>query len=274
MLKNLLLPLIAAATLMLAPTLAPAQGVVSLADVAQVTVLPGWRTAQGTQMAAIRVTLAKGWKTYWRSPGDTGIPPRFDWSGSSNLASVKIYWPTPQVFYTSGFRSIGYKGVTIIPIEVTPQSTADGTIALRLQMELGVCEDVCIPMTVSLDADLTPDGAVDATITDGLAKQPKTASQAGVKSAVCTVAPIADGLGLTAKINLPKQGGDEIAIVELKDQTIWVASTETTRKGRYLSAKTELVPPNGAPFPLDRSDIRITVLGSNGAVDIQGCSAS
>jgi len=274
MLKTLLMAAIFAATALLAPAQLRAQSAVSLSDIAQVTILPGWRTEQGTQMAAIRITLAKGWKTYWRSPGDTGIPPRFDWSGSTNLTAVKFYWPTPRVFYTDGFRSIGYKGVTIIPIELTPGPAADSTIRLRAQLELGVCEEVCIPMTVALDADMTASGQVDATIRAGLEKLPRTAAQAGVKSAVCTVEPIADGLGLTAKIDLPKQGKNEVAIIELQDQTIWVASTETSRKGRYLSATTELVPPSGAPFPLDRSGIRITVLAGDNAVDIQGCSAS
>jgi DsbC/DsbD-like thiol-disulfide interchange protein len=274
MLKTLLMAVISAATILLAPTSVRAQSLGSLSDIAQVTILPGWRTEQGTQMAAIRVALAKGWKTYWRSPGDTGIPPRFDWSDSSNLAAVKFYWPRPRVFYTDGFRSIGYKGVTIIPIELTPSTTADSTIKLRAQMELGVCEDVCIPMTVTLDANLTASGQVDATINASLAKLPRTAEQAGVKSAVCTLEPIADGLRLSARINLPKQGKDEVAIIELQDQTIWVASAKTSRRGRYLSATTELVPPSGAPFPLDRTGVRITVLAGDNAVDIQGCSAS
>ena len=51
--------------------------------VADVSILPGWRTAAGTHMTALRVKLAPGWKTYWRAPGDAGIPPRFDWTGTT-----------------------------------------------------------------------------------------------------------------------------------------------------------------------------------------------
>ena len=57
-------------------------------DVVQIEVLPGWQTASGTQMAAIRLTLAPGWKTYWRAPGEGGIPPAFGWAGSQNIAST------------------------------------------------------------------------------------------------------------------------------------------------------------------------------------------
>ncbi|MFY8145805.1 MAG: protein-disulfide reductase DsbD domain-containing protein, partial [Rhodobacter sp.] len=62
-------------------------------DLLSAEVLPGWRTEQGTHMAALRLTLAPGWKTYWRSPGDAGIPPLFNWSGSQNLSGVRVHWP-------------------------------------------------------------------------------------------------------------------------------------------------------------------------------------
>ena len=178
------------------------------------------------------------------------------------------------MFYTNGLRSIGYKDVTIIPIELTPGAAADGKITLRGEMELGVCEDICIPMAVSLSADLDATGDIDATIRAGLKKLPLTASAAGVKSAKCKIEPMDDGLRLTATIDLPRQGKDEVAVVELPDQSIWIAETETSRDGRLLMAATELVPPAGKPFMLNRSDIRITVLGDGNAVDLQGCTAS
>ncbi|MEM9552608.1 MAG: protein-disulfide reductase DsbD domain-containing protein, partial [Pseudomonadota bacterium] len=77
-------------------------------DVVQVEVLDGGETAHGTVMTALRLTLADGWKTYWRAPGDAGIPPSFNWRGSRNVGEVAITWPTPQVFNDYGMRSIGY----------------------------------------------------------------------------------------------------------------------------------------------------------------------
>lgn len=110
-------------------------------DVAAFDILPGWRTAEGTHMTALRIRLDPGWKTYWRAPGEAGIPPRFDWSGSRNIASVRFHWPAPQVFRQNGMRALGYQGELILPIELVP-SVPGGAITMRTEVELGICEDV------------------------------------------------------------------------------------------------------------------------------------
>lgn len=273
MFKRRLLALFTAATFAMSPASGQAQGNFSLSDVAEVSVLPGWRTANGTHIAAIRIALAPGWKTYWRSPGEIGIPPRFSWRGSRNLASVQIHWPTPNISYTNGLRAIGYSGVTIVPIELTPKGNDQGTIALRGEIEIGVCRDICVPMVVKIRADLPQSGSPDAEIQASLADRPATASEAGVRSVTCDVESIADGLRITARIDLPDMGPEELAIFELPDKSIWISQAQTTRRGRNLSSIVDFVPANGAPFLLNRSDVRITILGARGAVDIKGCSA-
>jgi DsbC/DsbD-like thiol-disulfide interchange protein len=89
-------------------------------DMVRISVLPGWRDADGTHMAALRFEMAEGWKTYWRAPGEAGIPPRFDWRGSRNLGAVEILWPTPQQTTTNGMRTIGYEHDLILPVRLTP----------------------------------------------------------------------------------------------------------------------------------------------------------
>ena len=274
MLKRRLLALLAAATFALFPASGQAQGGFSISDVAEVTVLPGWRIANGNHIAAIRIALAPGWKTYWRSPGEIGIPPRFSWSGSRNLASVQIHWPTPTISYTNGLRSIGYSGVTIVPIELTPKGNDQGKIALRGEIEIGVCREICVPMVVKIRADLPQSGSPDADIQASLADRPATAVEAGVRSVICEVESIADGLRITARIDVADLGAEELVIFELPDKSIWISQAQTTRRGRNLFAIVDFVPANGAPFLLNRSDVRITILGKRGAVDITGCSAS
>lgn len=78
--------------------------------VARVSLIDGWRTDDGKVVAAVAVDLAPGWHTYWRDPGDVGMPPVFDWSGSRDLGSVAIDWPAPEVFENDYGRSIGYAG--------------------------------------------------------------------------------------------------------------------------------------------------------------------
>lgn len=264
---------VAAIALAVFPATVWAQNTVSIDDVAQVEILPGWQTENGRHMAAIRIQLQPGWKTYWRAPGDSGIPPRFDWSGSRNLQSVRFMWPTPKVFYLNGTRTIGYQGDVVIPMELARNNSGKGTINLRGEMELGVCKDVCIPVSASFKADLGTVTTPDPLIQASLRNRPETAKEAGVGRVVCKIESISDGLRLTARIEIAPMGKKEVAVVELPDQSIWISQTVSEREGSHLVTVAEMVPPSGTPFLLNRSDVRFTVFGDNGAVDIRGCAA-
>ncbi|MGC8201553.1 protein-disulfide reductase DsbD domain-containing protein [Aliiroseovarius sp. PTFE2010] len=242
-----------------------------LSDVASVDVLPGWRTDSGTHMAALRVRLAPGWKTYWRAPGEAGIPPRFDWAGSQNIGSVAFHWPTPVVFEQNGVRTIGYKDELVLPIELTP-ATPGQPIKMLSAVELGICEDICMPVTVQINAILPATGGANPAIRAALADQPSSANRAGVERVTCDAQPISDGLRLTASLTMPALGPSEVAVVELPDESIWVSEADTRRDGARLTAQSDLVPPSAAPFMLDRSEIRITVIADGHAVDIRGCA--
>ena len=82
--------------LMAAALIAPLPA--SAMDVIHGEILQGWVLPDGNRMAAIRMTVEPGWKTYWRAPGDMGIPHSFDWSGSRNLSAVAVEWPATTVF--------------------------------------------------------------------------------------------------------------------------------------------------------------------------------
>lgn len=242
----------------------------NLEDVAQFEILPGWRTKSGSHMTALRVRLAPGWKTYWRAPGEGGIPPRFDWERSENLSGVAFHWPAPDVFYQNGMRSVGFETELILPIELFPQRRNTG-IAMRADLEIGVCEVVCIPVGVRIAADISGAGATDARILAAIQSQPTKARAAGMRAIACRIDPISDGLRLTARIQMPSVGPDEVTVFELPDQTIWVAEAVTERAGGTLTAMTEMVPTSGRPFALDRSQVKITVLSGGRAVEIDGC---
>jgi DsbC/DsbD-like thiol-disulfide interchange protein len=243
------------------------------ASVASAELLPGWRDASGDHVAAVRITLAPGWKTYWRSPGDAGIPPYFDWTGSGNLSGVTTVFPVPYVFHQNGVRSVGYSGEVILPLRLTP-SDPDAPIRLTGDLEIGVCEDVCIPVSFDLAAELPLPGYRDDRIDAALDNQPASAAASGVSSVTCTVEPIPDGIRLTARIVMPPIGRDEVAVLEMPDPAIWVSEAEMSRDAGTLVAVAEMVPPSGKPFLVDRSDVRITVLSGDRGVDIRGCTGS
>ena len=241
-------------------------------DNVDAALLPGWQTGAGRYMAGLQLMLAPGWKTYWRAPGEAGIPPLFNWSGSENLKSVGVHWPTPSVFQTNGLQSIGYHDQVTLPLAVTALDPSK-PVRLHAVVDLGVCKDICLPASLDLTVDLNGPGTPDATIKGALAAQPKDADESGLTSIACTVDPIADGLKITATLQLPNQGATETVAFETGQPDIWVAEAKTSRNGDTLISVTDMVPPTGAPFALDRSKIKITVLAGNNAVEIRGCPA-
>ena len=254
----------------LAPTAGLAQ---SYENAATVDVLPGWIAADGTHMAALRVTLSDGWKTYWRAPGDAGIPPAFDWSGSKNLKAVQISWPTPTVFEQNGLRSIGYAKELVLPIKISPQQKGK-TITLAGNVDIGVCKDICIPFSSTFAAEL-PTGTTKRSpqIIAALADRPYTQTEAKVGRVTCGFGPSQDGLTLKATIAMPSAGGREFAVIETGNPQLWVAEAKTQRKSGNLHVTTEIAHFEGKAISLNRRDIRITVLGGKYAVDIKGCDA-
>ena len=163
-----------------------AQGVDGLV---QLDVLDGGKSDSGTYLGAIRLTLADGWKTYWRAPGDAGIPPQFDWSASGNVGEVSITWPAPHVFDQNGLRSIGYADQLVLPIEISPRNPAK-PVRLRGEVDLGVCKDVCVPGQLTFDHTLNADAGRHPAIAAALAQRPFSAREAGV--ALGHMPPVSD----------------------------------------------------------------------------------
>lgn len=226
--------------------------------------LSGWREASGEHISGVALRLAPGWKTYWRAPGAGGIPPSFNWSGSSNLASVEVLYPVPKVMVQNGLKSIGYDSDVVFPLIITAKDRT-APVRLRAEIEVGVCEEVCIPMTLRLSARLPARGSYDASIGNSLDNQP---AQGG--SFACEITPISDGLRLRAETDNARIRAD-IVVVETASPDVWVSPSVTVQKGRTLVANVEMVPPNAQPFALARSEVQMTLIGEGRAVEMKGC---
>ena len=93
--------------------------------------------------------LAPGWKTYWRSPGDGGLPPALDWTGSGNLGEASLYWPAPARFTILGIDSVGYENGLLLPMDVrVPEPGQPVRAALRV--DYLTCSDICVPQSAEL----------------------------------------------------------------------------------------------------------------------------
>ena len=114
--------------------------------------------------AGVEIKLDPGWHTYWRDPGDSGVPPKLDFSGSNNVKSVAVLWPAPERFPDgAGGNSIGYLDHVILPLRVTPQNTGKQT-ALKLKLGYDICGNMCVPIESELNLSLSGNGAEEAAI--------------------------------------------------------------------------------------------------------------
>jgi len=267
--KPLSLLLACAALLAAAPASAEFEGR-SAADVVQVTFLPGWRLPNGNHMAAVRIALAPGWKTYWRAPGEGGVPTVISLTEAEGVTGMSIHWPRPQVFVANGMRSIGYRQDVILPVEFSLDDR--GPVSVAGQIDLGVCLDVCMPVTLDLAGLLPVQTDRVSEIGLALSDRPLTAAEAGAGHATCAIEPIADGLRVTVTVALPATGNDETVVVEHRDADVWVSESVTRREGGTVRGTADVVPPDHGPFALNRSDLRITVIGSQMAVELDGCT--
>jgi DsbC/DsbD-like thiol-disulfide interchange protein len=105
--------------------------------------------------AGIEIRLDPGWKTYWRYPGDSGVPPTIDFAGSENVKSVSTLWPAPERFADgAGGYSIGYHGDVVLPLQITPNDATKPS-SLRVKLGYAVCGKLCVPAEAELTLTLS-----------------------------------------------------------------------------------------------------------------------
>ncbi len=133
-----------------------------------VRLLAGSRSG-GVLLGGIAFQMQPGWKTYWRNPGDSGVPPRFDFSKSDNVEAVTVLWPAPMKFDDgAGGQSLGYKQQVVLPLRIVAKS-ADKPVILRAAINYAVCDKLCVPVEANCELSFasvasTEDGALSAAL--------------------------------------------------------------------------------------------------------------
>lgn len=229
-------------------------------------ILPGWTDDNGQRVAAVELQLEPGWKTYWRQPGDSGLPPSFDWQGSNNLEELTIHWPAPEAIHSGDELTLGYHDRLVLPFTASPRQHGTA-IDLSLSMDFGVCEKICVPAHVTLNAP-PPDMSSDPRITAALARVP----QASDIVPSCRLTPIEDGLQLV--VSLPQTQVDVAAMEIVDSPEIWVSTPLLRANSLGTEATAELVGPSAQPFDLDTGQLRITLIDELGATEMRGCLPS
>ncbi len=121
-------------------------------------------------LVGLHMRIARGWHTYWRNPGDAGLPPRMTWNLPPGFVAGPIEWPTPERFLENTLASYGYSSEVTFPVEITPPSRIGAdSVTIAGTLEWLECKDVCLPGSASLSLSLpvetgeaprTPDAAI------------------------------------------------------------------------------------------------------------------
>lgn len=175
-----ILALLLAVLLGAAPAIAASSDWVKAADSKLRLISGGERPGGEGSWAGIQLRMEPGWKTYWKVPGDTGVPPSFDWSGSENLKSAEVLFPAPKNIPDAGGQAYGYKGEVVFPVKLTPERKGE-PVTLKLTMDFGLCKDICIPnhaeLSLRIPAEPKPAAAESLMIDRYLAWVPKPVEQ-------------------------------------------------------------------------------------------------
>src|SRR3954469_16832636 len=142
----------------------------------QIRLVAGSRSGS-VLLGGIAIQLQDGWKTYWRNPGDSGVPPRFDFSKSDNVEAVTVLWPAPMKFDDgAGGFSLGYKKQVVLPLRIVAKN-ADKPVTLRAAVSYAVCDKLCIPVEANSELTFASVASTeDGNLSDALNTVPKPAT--------------------------------------------------------------------------------------------------
>ncbi|MDF0603403.1 protein-disulfide reductase DsbD family protein [Psychromarinibacter sp. C21-152] len=182
-----------------------------------------------TLSAALDLQLGDGWKTYWRSPGEVGIPPTLDWAGSENVADAEFLWPAPERFSAFGIENFGYHDEVVFPLRIELARPGEAA-RLQAKVSLLVCSDICVPQDFDLSLELPAGSGIDQPAADRIA------------GFLALVPAEGDGIGV------------EQALVHLDDKTR--ALTVLLRSAKPFKDP-DVFPELGAGNALGKPDIRL-----------------
>lgn len=159
----------------------------------------------GILKAVIEIDLEKGWKTYWREPGESGIPPQFNLTHGTNISHADVFFPAPVMFDDGYSKYAGYSDRVAFPIDVHVKDISAET-HLKGEVFIGICSNICVPFLAEIDLDLA-NSAANETVLEAIE---------------------------TARIGLPSPQGNDFKVSDFAyDRTTHSAEFEITLPAFY-----------------------------------------
>ena len=256
------------AALPLAPLLVSQEA--TAADKPDIRLLVG-SVESGRIAAGLAIDLPEGWKTYWRTPGDAGMPPVFDASTSRGLGPIGVRFPAPERFDEAGLTAIGYTGSVVLPLDVAlANPEAPGLLSITVMV--GLCHEICVPFETRVEAEIPPNRAVDAT-----ARAAIDAAQARVPGPAEATSPHVTmvhreigsvGPRLVAAVAMPPEGEGRRDVLVEGPGPEW-SLPQPERIGRHGTDELWAFDLDGVPKGADLSavDLRFTLTAGDRAVE-------
>lgn len=235
----------------------------------------GRRDDAGALRAGVDIRLADGWKTYWRYPGDSGVPPVFDFSKSVNVTSVTVSWPAPHRFTDESGTSIGYKSDVLFPVHVVPKDPRR-PVTLKLALDYAVCEKLCVPAhagavleMAAADAPTAP-SAQDSRLDTAQKRTPRPARLGEAAPLSLTAVRREAGAPhprIVVEVNAPAEGVDLFAEGPAPEWSLPVPEpiSGAPQGRRWFAFDLDGVPPGVDPTG---AALRFTLVSGDNAVEV------
>lgn len=226
-----------------------------------------------TVNAAVEVQLAPGWKTYWRMPGDAGVPPQFDWQGTENAKAIEVLYPAPHRLIEPAAETIGYKGSVVFPVKLPP-AEANKPVKVKLDLEIGICKEICVPAHAEFSAAIPPSptpASPPAIVAEALKTVPEQgAGKDPARPSLVDFRPDLTGPEpkLVIKARFPGDQAAADVFIEAPD-SIYVPMTKRTTQdaGGVISFESKLSASTAQD--LKGKDLTITLVGADGAAEVR-----
>jgi len=113
---------------------------------------------------AVRLKMEEGWHTYWKNPGDSGLPPKLTWTLPEGLSVGNVLWPFPRLLDEAQLVTYGFEGTVLLFVEVN----VDESVPVGIPKEIGLnakwlsCREMCVPGMADLSLVLSVENQVPA----------------------------------------------------------------------------------------------------------------
>ena len=243
----------------------------------------GWIEKDQKLIFGLKIDLNKNpfinitWKIEKDIPGiDLSLihisEPLFTFDKSENVLAAKIMWPSPIIFGEDNLWSIGYKDSVLLPLEVTPIDTSK-PIKLEIQADIGLCEDVCIPVTLNVSYFATPgQNQENYEILGAILSEPIKSDDIGFQPPQCIIKNGELIMEFNEKNVKTGIENIELFVIEVGSSVFYVNSQKAYVFDDRITVSTKNSVETELPGVISRERIKTTIIGSNQSLEFVGCS--